>query len=162
MSRISLIAALSRNRVIGRDGALPWRLPDDARHFRRTTMGKPVIMGRKTFEALDEPLDGRQNVVVTRQHEYRAPGCTVVHSLEQALELTREAPETMICGGASLYAESLALADRLYLTFVDAELEGDTLFPELELSRWREVERICHEADERHTHSFAIVTYERA
>ena len=138
---ISLIAALSRNRVIGVNGGLPWHLPDDSKHFRRTTMGKPVIMGRVNWESLAKPLDGRENIVVTRQRDYEAAGCTVVHSIEAALEVAKRAAEIMIIGGQDIYAATLPLADRMILTFVDAELEGDTYFPEFDDADWLEVER---------------------
>jgi dihydrofolate reductase len=158
---ISLIAALSRNRVIGVNGGLPWRLPDDSKHFRRTTMGKPVIMGRINWESLPKPLDGRDNIVVTRQRDYEASGCTVVHSIEDALEVAKDADEIMIIGGQDIYAATLPLADRMVLTFVDAEVEGDTYFPEFDAGYWREVERHEHAADDRHAYAFSIVTYER-
>ena len=158
---ISLIAALARNRVIGRDGALPWRLPDDAKHFRGTTMGKPVVMGRKTWESFGGPLEGRENVVVSRQPAYHAPGATVVPSLDEALKLLSDRDEIFIAGGEALYREALPRADRLYLTLVDAEPEGDARFPEFDRSQWRELERREHPADDRHAHAFSIVTLER-
>lgn len=158
---ISLIAALSRNRVIGVDGGLPWRLPDDAKHFRRTTMGKPVIMGRVNWETLKKSLDGRENIVVTRQRDYAASGCTLVHSIEDALEAAKGADEIMIIGGEDIYAACLPIADRMYLTFVDADVEGDTHFPEFDPADWHEIARSEHPADTRHAHAFAIVTYDR-
>ena len=158
---ISLIAALSRNRVIGVNGGLPWHLPDDSKHFRRTTMGKPVIMGRVNWGSLAKPLDGRENIVVTRQRDYEAAGCTVVHSIEAALEVAKRAAEIMIIGGQDIYAATLPLADRMILTFVDAELEGDTYFPEFDDADWLEVERHEHAADDRHAYAFSIVTRER-
>lgn len=156
-----MIAALARNRVIGRDGGLPWRLPDDSAHFRRTTLGKPVVMGRLTFESMGAELDGRRNVVVTSDPEFAAPGVEVVRSLEEALELTRDADETVLIGGSGIYAAGLPLADRLYLTFVDAEVEGDVHFPEFDAGEWVEVAREEHPADARHAHAFSIVTLER-
>jgi dihydrofolate reductase len=158
---VSLIAALSRNRVIGQKGGLPWRLPADSRHFRTTTMGKPVVMGRLTYESMDHPLDGRHNVVVTRNRDYSAAGCSVVHSLDEALELLAGEDEIMIGGGEALYAEALPLAERMYLTLVDADVEGDTHFPEFDGAEWRELEREEHPADERHAYAFSIVTLER-
>jgi dihydrofolate reductase len=158
---VSLIAALGRNRVIGRDGGIPWRLPGDTRHFTRTTLGKTVVMGRRTFESLAGPLRDRENVVVTRRRDYTAPGAIVVHSLRDALERFADRDEIVIAGGEELYREGLRLADRLYLTFVDAEPEGDARFPELSLDDWREIARSEHPADTRHAHAFSIVTLER-
>ncbi len=158
---ISLIAALSHTRVIGRDGDLPWRLPDDSKHFRHTTMGKPVVMGRKTWESFGGVLEGRENVVVTRQSNYDAPGASVVSSLDEALRRLKHRDEIFIAGGESLYSEALPRADRLYLTFVDAEVDGDARFPEFDRGQWRELERLEHPADTRHAHAFSIVTLER-
>ncbi len=158
---ISMIAALARNRVIGRDGGLPWRLPSDSAHFRRTTMGKPVIMGRHTFESMRDTLDGRRNVVVTGNPGFSAPGVEVARSLGDALELTADAEERLLIGGAAIYDAGLELADRLYLTFVHAEVEGDVLFPEFDEKDWVEVERIEYAADGRHEFAFSIVTLDR-
>ncbi len=158
---LSLIAALSRNRVIGANGGLPWRLPEDSRHFRRTTMGKPVILGRKTFESMKGPLDGRENIVVTRQPDYRAPGCRVAASLGQALELVKDRDEVMVCGGEAIYREALPLADRMYLTLVDGEFPGDTHFPEYDPGEWREVSSRDVPRDARHAHACRIVVLER-
>lgn len=162
MPVISLIAAMARNRVIGKDGGLPWHLPDEFRHFKRITRGKPVIMGRRTWESLDGPLEGRENFVVTRQRDYRAPGATVVHSLGEALAELSDREEIVIAGGEKLYEEGLARADRMYLTYVDAELDGDTHFPAFDSGAWRELDREHHAADARHAYAFTIVTYERA
>ncbi|MBW2280820.1 MAG: dihydrofolate reductase [Deltaproteobacteria bacterium] len=158
---ISMIAALARNRVIGRDGGLPWRLPRDSRHFMHTTLGKPVIMGRLTFESMGEALSRRDNVVITSDPDFGPPGVRVARSLAEALELTADAPEQVLIGGQRVYEEGLPLADRLYLTFVDAEADGDTHFPELDPAEWREVERSEFAADEKHAHAFSIVTLER-
>ena len=126
-----MIAAMARNRVIGRDSALPWQIPADLRRFRDLTMGHTIVMGRKTYESIGAPLQGRQSIVVTRQKGYAATGCVVVHSLEEALAVAGSADEVFICGGGELYREALPLAERLYLTVVDLEVEGDTFFPEL-------------------------------
>lgn len=158
---VSMIAALARNRVIGRDGGLPWRLPRDAAHFRRTTMGKPVIMGRRTFESMSDPLDGRRNIVITGDPGFSAPGAEVARSLDEALELTADAEERLLIGGAAIYAAGLELADRLYLTFVHAEVEGDVLFPEFDEKDWVEVERTEYAANERHEFAFSVVTLDR-
>jgi len=156
-----MIAALARNRVIGRDGDLPWRLPDDAKHFRDTTMGKPVVMGRKTWESFGGVLEGRDNIVVSRQPDYEAAGATVVSSLDEALKLLSDRDEVFIAGGEALYAEALPRAGRMVLTLVDAEVDGDVHFPDFDRSEWREVERREHPADARHAHAFSIVTLER-
>ncbi len=158
---ISMIAALARNRVIGRNGGLPWRLPRDSAHFRRTTMGKPVIMGRRTFESMSDLLDGRRNIVVTGDLGFSAPGAEVARSLDEALELTADAEERVLIGGAAIYAAGLELTDRLYLTFIHADVEGDVLFPELDEKDWVEIERTEYAADERHEFAFSVVTLDR-
>jgi len=143
--RVTLIAAMSSDGVIGAGGGLPWHLPDDFRQFKRRTRGKPVIMGRKTWESLPRrPLPGRHNVVITRQAAYEAPGATVVRSLEAALEAAGEAPEVMVLGGAQIYAAALPRADRMVLTHVDAEVPGDTRFPEVDWAGlpWRADQRV--------------------
>jgi dihydrofolate reductase len=145
---ISLIAAMARNRVIGRDGALPWRLPEDLRHFRALTIGKPVIMGRKTCESLGRPLSERRNLVITRQQDYEAPaGFTVHASLEEALSDCADAPEIMVIGGAEVYAQALTQADRIYLTVIDHDFDGDAMFPVFG-DEWREIERHEHQGAE--------------
>lgn len=159
--RVSLIAAVAENGVIGRNNALPWRLPADLRRFRRITMGHPIVMGRRSYEAIGRPLPGRTNIVVTRRSDYTAPGCTVVHSLDEALARAAGAPETFVIGGAQLYAEALPRAHRLYLTRVHAEIPGDTLFPPVDWSPWREIEREHHEADPEHAHAYTFITFER-
>jgi len=167
--KLAMIWAMTRNRVIGRNNDLPWNLPADMQHFMTTTRGHPVIMGRRTFESMDKkPLPRRTNIVVTRTPGYAAPGILVAGDLESAIELARRqcaadgVEEAFITGGAGPYAEGLAVADRLYVTEIDAELEGDTFFPEVDWSRWRLVSREEHPADERHAYPFSISTYERA
>jgi dihydrofolate reductase len=159
--RIALVAAMSENRVIGRENRLPWRLSADLRHFKSLTMGKPVIMGRNTYESIGKPLPGRSNIVVTRNPDYRAQGCRVVHSLEQALEAAAGHAEVMVIGGADLYRQTLERADCLYLTLVKAELDGDAVFPEFEPRDWREVKRESHRADEKNEYDYDFVTLER-
>jgi dihydrofolate reductase len=139
--RISLIAAMAENRVIGRGGALPWDLPADRRRFRELTWGHPVIMGRKTFESIGCSLAGRQNMVLTRQQGYRAGGCLTFGDLPTALEACAGSSEVFIIGGGELYREALPLAQRLYLTIVHVELDGDTLFPEIPAGEFQEMER---------------------
>ena len=138
---ISLIAAMARNRVIGNEGALPWHLPEDLRHFRALTLGKPVIMGRKTCESLGRALPERRNLVITRQADYRAPaGFTVCASLAEAIRACEGAAEIMVIGGAEVYAQALAMADRIYLTVIDRDFDGDAVFPLLG-EDWQERER---------------------
>lgn len=156
---ISLVVAVARNGVIGRDADLPWRLPDDLRHFKAITLGKPVVMGRRTFESIGRPLPGRENRVVSRRPGFELPGCRSFARLEDAL--AGPEPEVMVIGGGQIYAAALPLAQRLYLTEVDAEVEGDTRFPELDAGAWREVSREEHAADERHAHAFRFRLLER-
>ncbi len=142
MKGLAIIAAVARNGVIGRDGDLPWHLPEDLRHFKRTTSGHAVIMGRKTHESIGFPLPKRLNIVVTRQPDFEAVGCSVVHSMEEALALAWESDEQpFVIGGAGLYAAALPLATRLVLTEVHDEVEGDTFFPPVDFDDFDEVER---------------------
>ena len=141
---LSLIAAVARNRVIGKNNQLLWHLPEDMKHFREVTRGKPIIMERKTWESLPEkfrPLPGRHNIVVSRNLDYKAPGATLVSSLEDAIHLTRSDDETFVIGGETLYRQALAQAHRLYLTEIDQDYEGDAFFPEVSLNQWRESSR---------------------
>jgi dihydrofolate reductase len=163
---ISLIAALTRNRVIGRHNDLPWHLPDDMKYFMQTTKGHHVIMGRKNYDSIPEkfrPLPNRTNLVVTRQQNLVLPQCTVVHSLPEAIEIARKGgeQELFIIGGSAIYQLGLPLAHRLYLTEIEAELEGDTWFPALNKAEWKEVSRRHHPADERHAYAFDFVIYDR-
>lgn len=163
MSRVSIVAAVARGGVIGRAGTIPWRLPEDSRHFRDLTMGHAVVMGRRTWDSLPErfrPLPGRRNVVVTRSLGWAAEGAERAASLADALELLADEPQVFVAGGAELYAEALPLADELLVTEVDAEFEGDVFFPQLDGTLFREVSREAHEADD--GTPFAFVTYARA
>lgn len=160
-ARVSLIAALAENRVIGRNNTLPWRLPADLKRFRRLTTDHPIILGRKNYESIGRPLPNRTNIVVTRDRNYRAPGCTVVDSLEAAFAAAGSVTEIFVIGGAELYTQTLARADRLYLTYVHAPIAGDTLFPEFALDDWIEIERERHEADAEHAYAYSFVTYDR-
>lgn len=159
--RVSIIAAMAENRVIGVNNTLPWRLPADLRHFRRLTTGHHVIMGRRNYESIGRPLPDRTNIVVTRNPAYRAPGCVVRHSLEEALRDTGDDPEVFVIGGAEIYRQALARADRLYLTLVHANVPGDTFFPEFDAREWRETGRTRHEADDKNPYACSFVTYER-
>ena len=134
---LSLIAAMDRNALIGADNALPWRLPRDMRRFREHTLGQPVAMGRKTHESIGCPLPKRDNIVLSRQHDFSAPGCQVVHSIDEAIMAAGSVPELMVIGGANLYVQTLPRAQRLYLTFIDHVFEGDEFFPEFDMNEWR-------------------------
>ena len=158
---VSLLVAAAENGVIGRDNGLPWRLPDDLRHFKALTLGKPVLMGRRTFEAIGRPLPGRTNLVLTRRPGWRAEGVTTVRSVAEAVAAAGAAPELVVAGGAEIYALALPLARRIYLTRVHACVEGDAVFPTPESSQWREVQRQEHPADERHAYAMSFLTLER-
>jgi dihydrofolate reductase len=159
---LALIAALARNRVIGRDDRLPWRLPADLRFFKQTTMGKPLVMGRRTWESIGRPLPGRRMIVLSRDSGYQAPGCAMARSLDEAFTVAGAAPEVMIIGGALLYAQTLPLAKRLYLTRVDADVPGDAWFPEWEARDWRLVSEEAHPADLEHAWPYRFQRWERA
>jgi len=157
--RVSLIVAMQRNGVIGRDGDLPWHLPADLKRFKRLTMGHHIIMGRKTFESIGRLLPGRTSVVVTRQSDFAAAGAVVTHSLNDAIAASSDDEESFIIGGAEIYQQALALVDRIYLTEVDADVAGDARFPNFDRSQWAVVERTEHPADERndHPHTFTVL-----
>jgi dihydrofolate reductase len=158
---VSLVVAASKNNVIGRDGELPWHLPEDLRHFRRITTGKPVIMGRKTFESIGRPLPDRHNIVMTRDPDYAAEGCDVVDSVAEALDVAGDADEVMVIGGGQVYRDFLPRADRIYMTRVQAEVQGDTRFPRIEGNAWRLVSAEHHAADEKHEFAFEMMVFER-
>lgn len=148
VSTISLVVAMGRNRAIGRDGGLPWHLPEDLRHFRALTLGKPVIMGRRTCESIGRPLPGRHNIVVTRSADYRPAGFTVCASLEEAYAACGDGDETagevMVIGGATIYEQALAHADRIHLTLIDRDFDGDTFFPNYDEQSWTVSARSDH------------------
>ncbi|HHW76820.1 MAG TPA: type 3 dihydrofolate reductase [Xanthomonadaceae bacterium] len=160
-SRLALIAALARNRVIGRDNRLPWHLPADLRFFRQATMGKPLLMGRRTWESIGRPLPGRRMIVLSRDPGCQAPGCAVARSLDQALAIAGAVPEIMVIGGASLYAQTLPLAERLYLTVVEADVPGDVWFPDWDERAWRLVWEEAHPADAAHAWPYRFQRLER-
>ena len=159
--KISIVVAMAANRVIGKDNQLPWHLPADLKHFKQTTMGKPILMGRKTWESIGRPLPGRTNIVITRDENYDAPGCVVVHSIEAALQATAQQDEVMVIGGAEFYRQVLPRTDRIYLTRINEDFEGDTLFPELDRSEWQEVERVDCDADDKNPHSYSFIKLDR-
>jgi dihydrofolate reductase len=159
--RRSLVVAMARNRVIGRDNALPWRLPVDLAHFKKVTMGHPIVMGRRTYESIGKALPGRKNIVVTHNRGYSAPGCTVVPSLEAAWQAAGDAEEVCVIGGTSLFRETLPVADVIHLTQVEAEVEGDTYFPDFDRGDWIETEIARHAVDERHAYPLRILRLDR-
>lgn len=162
MSRIAFVVARDRRGVIGKGGRLPWRLPDDMRHVRELTVGKPLIMGRRTFDSIGRPLPDRVNIVLTRDPAFRCDGCLVARTTDEALALAGDVPEVIVFGGAGVFKDFLPRADRIYMTEVDTEVVGDTYFPPLDPKEWREVDRQTHAADARHPFAFTFVTLERA
>ncbi|HVG58887.1 MAG TPA: dihydrofolate reductase [Hyalangium sp.] len=159
--RLSAIVAMARNRVIGANNQLPWRLPADLARFKRLTMGHTLVMGRKTYESIGRPLPGRTMVVVTRQHGYAPQGVKVAHSVDEALALAQGDDEVFIIGGAELFAQTMNRLDRLYLTLIEREIPGDTFFPEVDLSRWKLIEQEHHPASTPEALPHAFLTYER-
>ncbi len=158
---ISLIAALAADRVIGMENAMPWDLPADLAWFKRNTLNKPVIMGRLTWESIGRPLPGRHNIVVSSQPGKNIDGVTWVTSLEEALAAAGEVEEIMVIGGGRIYEQMLDRADRIYLTHIDAEVEGDTHFPDYEPDEWQSVFSEFHDADEKNSHSYCFEILER-
>jgi len=159
--KISLIWAMDRNRLIGRANALPWKLSADMAWFKKNTMAKPILMGRKTYASIGRPLPGRTNLILTRQPDLQIEGCVVVHSLEQAKAAVPDADEMMVMGGAEVYAQLLDQADRLYITMIDAVFEGDAWFPEFSLQQWQEVSRQAGVVDEKNIYPHVFMTLER-
>jgi len=167
MTGLAVIVAAAENGVIGRNNALPWHLPEDLRYFKRVTMGKPIVMGRKTYEAIGKPLPGRTNIVITRNPAFHAEGVDVVSSLEEALELAGHialadgAKELVVIGGAEIYQAAIPKADRLYITEVHASVEGDATLPPIDWARWLEVSRERHAAQAPNNHDYSFVCYNR-
>ncbi|EPU1980241.1 type 3 dihydrofolate reductase [Escherichia coli] len=160
--QISMIAAMAHDRVIGLDNQMPWHMPADLAHFKRVTLGKPVLMGRKTFESIGRPLPGRRNLVISRNPAYQAEGVEVIDSVEAALALLGEGvDELMVIGGGHLYGQLLPRADRLYLTRIDLVVAGDTRFPAFDDEQWRLVESEAHPADEKNPHPYRFETWQR-
>lgn len=159
--RITFVVAMDETGLIGAGNGLPWRLPADLRHFKRTTLGHPILMGRRTFESIGRPLPDRSNLVLTRDASFDAPGCRVVHSLNEAVAAADDASELMVIGGAQVYAQCLPRVDRIVLTRVHARFTGDTRFPDPDLAGWREVSREDHTADERNPYPYSFSVLER-
>lgn len=160
-AQVSIVAALARNRTIGVDNGMPWKLPEDLKRFKRITMGHAVIMGRKTFESIGAPLAGRDNIVVTRSRDWSSPLCSVAHSLQAALAAVGKSRHAFVIGGAQIYALAMPLAQRLYLTELERDFAGDAFFPEFDRSRWREVWRERHSPEGPLDFAYAFVEYER-
>lgn len=160
---LSAITAMGQNNVIGKNNALPWRLPADMRFFKKTTMGHPVIMGRKTYESFKKALPGRTNIVITRQKDYTLPDAEVVHDLPAAIARAKELDEeeAFVLGGAQIYEQCLSLLDRLYLTRIYEDFEGDTFFPHFNLSEWELIGIEPHEPDEKNAYFYAFQLWER-
>lgn len=160
--RIAFVVAYARRRVIGRDNALPWKgMREDMRRMRALTMGKPLIMGRRTYESIGRPLEGRTSIVITRDAAFRPPGVLVARTPGEAVSLAGDVDEAIVFGGSEIFREFLPRADRLYITEIDADIPGDRTFPELDPREWREVERSEHQADERNPYPFRFLTLER-
>jgi len=158
---ISIIAAVGNNWVVGIKNKLPWNLPADMDHFRQLTMGKPVIMGQKTFESIGKPLPERTNIILTLDKNFISPDCLITHSIEEALEAAKNFDEVMICGGVSIYRQFLPLADKIYLTLIEGDFEGDAYFPEFNWRDWKELERIENTPDNNNPYKYTFLTLER-
>ncbi len=156
---ITLIVAMARNRVIGKDNQLIWHFPDDLKRFKKLTSGHHVIMGRKTYESMNRPLPNRINIVITRQEGYTAKGCLIANSIESALDMVKDDDQPFIIGGAEIYKLGLDLAKTLELTLIDAEYEGDTQFPEFDTNHWKLARGEQKEADDNHAHPYEFLTY---
>ncbi len=160
---ISLLVAMDQHRLIGKDNQLPWHLPQDLAYFKKVTMGHKIIMGRKTFESIGRPLPGRENIIVTRDMTYTQPGCTILHSIEEIIALSsRSNEEVFVIGGAEIFKEILPVSDRLYITEIDHEFEGDTYFPERKHSEWIKVSAERGIMDEKNPYDYQFVIYEKS
>lgn len=161
MSRVALIVAMAKNRVIGAANKIPWHLPNELQLFKRLTMGHHIVMGRKTYESIGRLLPGRTTVIVTRQRGYEVPGALIAHSVAEAIDACKADDEIFVIGGADLFREALPIADRLYLTLVDAEPQGDVLMPDFDQRIWRETSSESFTADEKHAHAYRFTIYDR-
>jgi len=163
--RISLIAALTPARVIGKNNQLPWQMPADLQYFKKITLGKPVIMGRKTYESIGKPLPGRKNIIITRDRNFPTPSseCQIVHSVTEALALEsiQDCEEVCVIGGSQIFEETLTIANYLYLTFIEADISGDVYFPEWDKSLWVEISRERHLKDDKNPYDYSFVVFER-
>ena len=161
MTQLSLIVAMDENRLIGSENGLPWQLPADLAYFKRTTMGKPVVMGRRTFDSIGRALPGRRNIVVTRDPRFNARDCSIAGGVDEAIELCTDAEEVMLIGGASLYRQTLHRAACLYITRIHHSFEGDTWFPEFDESEWRLETRTDFDADNRNPYDYSFIKFIR-
>jgi dihydrofolate reductase len=161
-SKISIICALAKNYVIGYKNQLPWHLPADLKHFKELTLGKPIIMGRKTFISIGKPLPQRRNIIITRDKNLIIPGCEIVHSLKEALTLTKASEEIMIIGGANIFAQALPCANRMYLTIIQHDFVGDVYFPKWNVQEWKIIECADYTADEKNPYPYSFLTLERS
>ncbi len=161
MTILSLIVATAKNNVIGKDNKMPWHLPADLAYFKKVTLGKPVIMGRKTFESIGRPLPKRRNIVITRDQGYQATGIDIVNSIDEALSLVSNVEEVMVIGGGSIYQHCLPQADRLYITHIDADIAGDTFFPHYDLAQWQLISCENYLADEKNAYDMKFCCYQR-
>lgn len=165
--KILLVVAVAQNSIIGADGDMPWRLPTDLKRFKAVTMGKPIIMGRKTFESIGRALPGRLNIIITRQKDFTAENCVIVPSIEAAIELAQanaaDLNQDAVCiiGGGQIYAETLAIADQLHVTHVDASIEGDTYFPTIDEKDWQIIDEESPELSEKDSHAIRFALYQR-
>ena len=159
--KLSLIVAMDRNGVIGANGDLPWHISADLQNFKKITMGKPIVMGRKTHESIGRPLPGRENIILTRDKNFHAEGCTVLQSLDEIYDHYKDINEIIITGGSEIYLHTLGKVSRLYLTEVDTEIEGDTFFPEFDRDEWKEISRKDFKADEKNEFDYSFVILER-
>ena len=159
--QLSIIVAMDKNRAIGKDGILPWHLSADLQHFKKITMDKPIVMGRKTHESIGRPLPGRENIILTRDKDYYAEACTILHSLDEIVDHCKDHEEVMITGGAEIYNVTLDKASRLYLTEVHTEINGDTFFPEFNRDDWNEISREDFKADEKNEFDYSFLVLEK-
>ena len=157
---ISAIVALSENRAIGKNNQLPWHLPADLKHFKQITMGKAILMGRKTYQSIGRALPGRTNIILTSDKNFQAENCVIIHSIEQALQITQD--ELCVIGGAEIYQQMLPYIQRIYMTVVHHVVDGDTYFPELNPAEWKEIEKTDYEADEKNNHAYRFLLLERS
>ncbi len=161
MTELSLIVAMDENRLIGASNQLPWRLPADLRYFKHTTMGKPIVMGRKTYQSIGKALPGRRNIVVTRNPSFHAEGCEVVHDIDAAIALCADSEEIMLIGGATLYEQTLPRATRLYITLIHHVFDGDTWFPEIDAKAWQVEKREDFDPDHDNPYAYSFITFRR-
>lgn len=162
MTTLSMIVAHASNRIIGKDNDMPWHLPADLAYFKQTTLGKPIIMGRKTYDSIGRPLPGRKNIVISRDTSLTIEGVEVVQSVEQALALVQDVEEIMVIGGGAIYAHCMPKADRLYITHIDADIDGDTQFPAYDLAHdWQQLSTELRTADERNAYDLRFNVYQR-